>query len=77
MSNGDILGAIAEAVERAIRDSGLRRRTIVEETGIPYSTLSRKLTGKTPFTLTELCLISEATGVSPSSFMPPVAGATA
>jgi len=60
----------AEAVNNAIDASGHARRTIAQQTGIPYPTLARKLAGKTAFSFSELFLIAEATGVTPSRFVP-------
>lgn len=57
------------AVNDAITDSGRTKRSIAEETGIPYPTLNRKLSGKTDFTLSELFLLAEAMQVPPSRFV--------
>ena len=62
----------ARAVDRAIKVSGHTKRWVSEETGIPYSTLNRKLDGKADFTFKELLGLSEAIGVSPASFIPPL-----
>lgn len=64
----------ARAVQEAIGQAGRTRRSISEETGIPYASLNRKLAGKTGFTFSELFLIAEATGVRPSRFAPPRLG---
>lgn len=61
----------AEAVRAAIHDSGRSKQSISDETGIPYSTLNRKVAGKTEFLFSELYLIAEAVGVPPSAFTPP------
>jgi hypothetical protein len=41
------------------------------KTGIPYSTLGRKLLGQTELTFSDLALIADALGVEPSAFTPP------
>lgn len=61
---------VAAAVNDAIGVSGQPRRAIAQETGIPYPTLTRKLAGKTAFSLSELFLIAAATGVTPSHLLP-------
>jgi lambda repressor-like predicted transcriptional regulator len=70
MSNS-VVGETAEAVRAAIRDSGRSKQSISDETGIPYSTLNRKVQGKTEFSFSELFLIAQAVGVHPSTFTPP------
>lgn len=41
-----------------------------KETGIPESTLKRRLSGQYPFDVEELVDIARALGVSPHSFIP-------
>lgn len=62
---------IALAVQDAILSSGRTKRSLSDETGIPYPTLNRKLAAKTEFSFRELLLIAEALGVSPATFTPP------
>lgn len=66
-----IVGWIATAVQDAILASGRTKRSLSDETGIPYPTLNRKLAGKTEFSFRELLLIAEVLGVSPATFTPP------
>lgn len=61
---------VARYVSQAIVTKGLTKQHIAEVTGIPYSTLSRKLLGRTEFTFTELALVADALNVSPSSLIP-------
>ena len=61
----------AEAVDAAIDASGRTKLSIAEETGIPYSTLNRKLAAKADFMFRELLAIADALGVKPSQFTPP------
>ncbi len=61
----------ARAVREAIADSGRSKRSISDETGIPYPTLNRKLAARTEFTFSELLRLAEALAVSPVQFTPP------
>lgn len=70
MSN-PIIAWTSKAVQVAIADAGRSKTSLSDETGIPYPTLNRKVAGKTEFSFTELILIAEALGVSPSTFTPP------
>lgn len=60
----------ALAVKEAIGDSGRSKKSISDETGIPYPTLNRKLAGKSEFSFRELFLLSEALGVAPWTLTP-------
>lgn len=55
---------IATSLASAIREAGWSQRDVADATGIPLVTLSRRLTGKSPLTITELAAITEAIGVS-------------
>lgn len=70
MSN-PIIEWTSQAVQAALVDAGRSKTSLSDETGIPYPTLNRKVAGKTEFSFTELLLIAEALGVSPSAFTPP------
>lgn len=72
MSNQTPTEWSAEAVRSAIDDSGRSKRSISDETGIPYPTLNRKLAAKTEFRFSELLALAEALGVSPARFTPPI-----
>ena len=61
----------ARAVRDAIADAGRSKTSLSDETGIPYPTLNRKAAGKVEFRFSELLLIADALGVSPSIFTPP------
>lgn len=50
--------AVRQAVQQAIAASGSTLTAISEGTGIPQSSLSRKLKGAAPFTVTEVDLIA-------------------
>lgn len=70
MSN-PIIEWTAKSVRDAITDAGRSKTSLSDETGIPYPTLNRKVAGKTEFSFTELLLVAEALGISPSAFTPP------
>lgn len=71
MSNHGIENSAA-AVQEAIADSGRTKRSISDETGIPYPTLNRKLAGKAEFKFSELLVLAEALGVPPWQFTPSI-----
>lgn len=54
----------------AIVDANLSKTSVADKTGIPYSTLSRKLKGRGDFSFEELFAIARATGVPASTFTP-------
>jgi hypothetical protein len=74
MSNHSEAAAVewgARAVRDAIAESDRSKRSVSDETGIPYPTLNRKLAGKSEFTFRELLALAEALGVAPWAFTPP------
>lgn len=72
MINQTVANDSARLVQEAIEDSGRSKRSVSDETGIPYPTLNRKLKAQTEFSFTELFLLSEALGVPPWKFTPAV-----
>jgi len=66
----------AEAIKSALETTGVKKTHIAEVTGIPYSTLNRKLAGKADFTLGDILAIAEALGVSPATLTPPAMRST-
>lgn len=70
MSNR-IAESTAEMVRQAVGESGRTKRSISDETGIPYPSLNRKLAGKTEFTFRELFLLADALAVAPWTLTPP------
>lgn len=58
------------AVAAALVTAGKSKSWVAERTGIPYSTLGRKIIGGTEFTISELLTIAEVLGVSPASLLP-------
>lgn len=61
----------AKAVRDAVADAGRSKTSLSDETGIPYPTLNRKMAGKSEWSFSELLLVADALGVSPSAFTPP------
>lgn len=56
-------GAVRQAVQVAITASGHTLTALSEGTGISQSSLSRKLKGAAPFTVTEVDLIARLLGI--------------
>lgn len=59
--------ALAEAVKAALETAGVSRRDAAERTGIPLTTLQRRLTGRSPFLVTELAVLASLTGTTVSA----------
>lgn len=55
---------LAEVVAQSIRAAGLSQRDIAARAGVPLVTLSRRLTGRSPFTVVEVAAIASVLGVS-------------
>lgn len=58
--------AIAEVVSQALTDSGKSLRDAATTTGIPLTTLSRRLTGNSSFTVDEVDALACLLGLSVS-----------
>lgn len=72
MNNAETPAAwAARAVREAIADSEMTKRSVSDQTGIPYPTLNRKVAGKGDWSFRELVMVAEVLGVSPSKFTPP------
>lgn len=69
-TNTDTSKAVARAVSAALREAGIAQRDAASRTGIPTTTLSRRLTGHSPFNLNELELLANLTGRTVSDFVP-------
>ena len=62
---------IAKTVAQTILNSGLSLNEVANRSGIPYSTLNRKVKGtRGTFDWNELLAIAEAVNVRPSTFTP-------
>lgn len=55
---------IATVVALRVEESGLSRRQLSDRTGIPFSTLTRRLNGLSPFVVTELHAIASVLGTT-------------
>ncbi|WP_442972478.1 helix-turn-helix domain-containing protein [Rhodococcus sp. BH5] len=53
----------ASTVRSSYKRSGYSIASLADETGIPFTTLQRRCSGKTPFRVHELVLVSSALGV--------------
>lgn len=60
---------IAAAASAALKDAGISQRDAAARTGIPLATLSRRLTGQSPFIVTELELLAGLVGSTLSQFL--------
>ena len=60
---------IAEAVNHAIEQSGIKKTALCDKTGMPYSTLTSKLRAYSPFTVAEIYRIATVLNVHPLSLM--------
>ena len=65
----DTSRGIARSVSAALSAAGIAQRDAAARTGIPITTLSRRLTGNSPFNTTELALIADLLGVHVSDFL--------
>ena len=63
-----LTGPLARVVTDALKDAGRSQRDIAQTTGIPIATLSRRLTGRSPFITTELSLIAAELHTNVSDF---------
>ena len=73
--------SVAEAVAFEMSAADRSKRWLSAKTGIPYSTLNRKLRAEVDFTFGELFLIAQALGVpaarfTPDAFVPQIAPAS-
>ena len=60
---------IAAAASAALRSKGISQRDAAARTGIPLATLSRRLTGQSPFIVTELELIASLVDLTLSQLL--------
>lgn len=70
MINQTVATDSARLVQEAIEDSGRSKRSVSDESGIPYPTLNRKLKAQNEFSFSELYLLAETLGVPPWRFTP-------
>lgn len=62
--------ATAATVRRMMGEQGASINGLAAATGIPFSTLRRKLAAPEQFTMADLLVIAEALGVAPSALLP-------
>lgn len=67
---------VASEVRASIARAGVTAQDVANATGISKATLSRKLTGQTPFNTLELGRIGQFLSVDPASFLPSLAVAS-
>ena len=72
MASQDINLEAADMISAAIERSGTSRLEIATLTGIPLTTLRRKLMGRSPINLEDIFLIADALGIPPVSITPNV-----
>jgi transcriptional regulator with XRE-family HTH domain len=60
---------ISQAVSNALKDAGISQREAADRSGIPITTLSRRLTGNSPFLVTELAVLAAMVGTSVSELI--------
>ena len=58
---------MAEAIATALREAGVSQRHAADATGIPMTTLSRRLTGKSPLLATDLAALAALAGTTISA----------
>lgn len=58
--------AVTEVVRVALDDAEITHREVTRRTGIPTATLSRRMTGNSPFDTNEIALIAGILNVLPS-----------
>lgn len=67
----DARTAVAAAVAFELNAADRTKRWLSDRSGIPYSTLDRKLKGHVDFTFTELSAIADVLGIAPWKLTPP------
>lgn len=72
-TNTDTSRAVARAVSAALKEAGIAQRDAASRTGLPITTLSRRLTGNSPFNIDELEIIADLLGRPVSDFIPQAA----
>lgn len=56
-TTGTVQG-MAQTVSQALSEAGIAQRDAAAQTGIPFTTLRRRLTGFSPFNMAELDLLA-------------------
>ena len=71
MEQRELDGAVAAEVSKRITKSGVTRVWLCQQTGIPRSTLERRLAGFPSFTMNELQRIADAIRVPVADLLEP------
>lgn len=61
---------VTRQINTALMAVGMTRHRLATDTGIPSTTLQRKLKGDGEFTLNELLRVARALNVAPSALLP-------
>ncbi|MCW4458154.1 helix-turn-helix transcriptional regulator [Microbacterium sp. MPKO10] len=77
MATDHITAEQADKVAAAVERAGMSRTKLADLTGIPYTTLGRKINGHTSFTAVEIYDIAIALNTAPAALMPQVLLSTA
>ncbi|AOT24384.1 transcriptional repressor [Propionibacterium phage B22] len=72
MASSDINLEAADMISAAIERSDTSRAEVATLTGIPLTTLRRKLMGRSPVNIEDIFLIAGALGIPPVSITPDV-----
>lgn len=75
MDTSDTDRRVAAAVSLALAEAGIRWHIAADETGIPRTTLRRRLEGHTSFTMSELARLAVLLGTDVTSLIDTPAGA--
>lgn len=61
---------ITRKIQEALRKERRDKTWLSDQTGIPYSTLNRKMAGRAEFRFSELLTIAEVLNLAPQTFLP-------
>lgn len=61
--------AVADAVKAALSEAKITRREAASRSGIPLTTLERRLSGRSPFDVNELYVLATMAGVKVSDLV--------
>lgn len=65
-----ITAGTAALIKKAVEESGKSVEDVAQITGIPYSTLYRRVHGQTDITVTQLYAVAKATGRTVPDLLP-------
>lgn len=63
---------VASAIDTYLASRGRSLSWLAAQSGMPYSTLRGKHSGRSDFTVTDLAEIAAALGISPGALVPPL-----